>query len=139
MTQETKQPQPLLSICGGDKYEELHRGLHGAQMHCRDPNQFMQDLASLLTSQKDFGSELAHFVYAVGSGDYVDHHRYTRPGVDMHDFSKTLNANLALDARNTAIYLYNRLRDGGYYTQDGSFPYALHQFSDRALSFRPIY
>lgn len=135
----TEQVTPLLQICGGHRYEELYRNLHHSATLCRDPESLIRDLVSLVTDSNEFNTELPMFLHAVGSGDYVEHQYYNDMGKEQQEFSKKILSDLAIDARNTAIYLYNTLKSGGYYDSKGNFPYVLQQYTSRALSLKPTY
>lgn len=162
MTEEIKQTKPNLVICGGHNYEELHRMLHDSGMRCKNPAEFMNDLYSVLQNKETFSTELPEFIDDVLDGAYVDHHIYylsfdaqRQKALDLDDvrrrqyclrasdpqqeFSRTMLSNLAIDARHSLLNIYHKLNNGGYYLSDGRFPYVLHDFSNRALSFRPLY
>lgn len=130
---------PPMQICGGHRYEDLHRNLHHSATLCRDPHSLIEDLVSLVTDSKEFNAELPIFLHAVASGDYVEHQYYLNMGKEQQEFSRKILSDLAIDARNTAIYLYNTLRNGGYYDANGKFPYVLQQYTSRALSLKPTY
>lgn len=135
--------------------------LHDTGMRCKDPREFMEDMYSVLQNRDAFTQELPHFIHDVLDGAYVNHEIYylsfekhrqqamdmeeeqrrsfcLRGGDSQQEFSRNMLSNLALDARHSLLYIHNKLKAGGYYRPDGSFPYVLQNFSDRALSFRPL-
>lgn len=132
------QTLPILLVCGGYDYEELHRNLHDEAMRCLKPREFIDDMLDVLRDKKAFSMEMPNFIYDVQMGVYVDHkNHYVRFGGQLEEFSKTLLSNLAIDSRNTLIRLRNKLINDGYYNNEGMFPYVLQDYTDRALSFKP--
>lgn len=127
----------IVLLNAGRKFDDLHRQLLLPKMEYVDATNYLQDLTYALRDEESFYNELYSFLDRVLYGDELLKYKQYYENVGMEDFSTQTVEYLAVYSKSFMLDMRTHLEDLGAF-QQGKFPYALQQFTNRALLFKRI-
>lgn len=127
----------IVVISGGRHFPELYRHLCKPKLNNVEPLTYLQHLTSSLHDESDFHHRLFTYLDSVVFGDTLGDFRQYYKSLGMAFYSDQMVYDLAQLSKDFMLDFYASLDDKGH-LQQGSFPYVLQSFTDRALLFKRV-